>query len=272
MKSKIFAIAATILVTLALNANAQGLVRGTVRDSSGEPLPGASVVIANSQVGVLTDIDGKYTISCSSKDVLEFSFLGFQTKKEQVGSRTVIDVILEDDTSALEEAIVVGYGTQSKQNLTNAVSSVKGAELLKAPAVGVSTMVGTRVAGVVALQQSGQPGADAASLLVRGQSAVYIVDGVKRDMNEIDPNEVESVSVLKDATSAAMYGLDATSVILVTTKRGDAQRTRISYNGEYGISRNTNMLELLNGPDFAWWYNKTLELDAEAAGKEFVPC
>lgn len=271
MKSKIFAIAATILVTLALNANAQGLVRGTVRDSSGEPLPGASVVIANSQVGVLTDIDGKYTISCSSKDVLEFSFLGFQTKKEQVGSRTVIDVILEDDTSALEEAIVVGYGTQSKQNLTNAVSSVKGAELLKAPAVGVSTMVGTRVAGVVALQQSGQPGADAASLLVRGQSAVYIVDGVKRDMNEIDPNEVESVSVLKDATSAAMYGLDATSVILVTTKRGDAQRTRISYNGEYGISRNTNMLELLNGPDFAWWYNKTLELDAEAAGKEFVP-
>lgn len=271
MKQKKFISVVILLVSLCLPALAQQTVRGKVVDSYGEPVPGASVVIAQSLTGVMTDNDGMYVIECKSSDILEFGFMGMKTVRETVGSRTVINVTLVDDATALEDAVVVGYGTQSKMNLTNAVSSVKGAELLKAPAVGVTSMLGTRVAGVVALQQSGQPGNDAASLLVRGQGAVCVVDGVKRDLNEIDPNEIESISVLKDATSASMYGLDATSVILVTTKRGDAQRTRISYNGEYGISRNTDMLRLLNGPEYAYWYNKTTELDCEAIGKEFVP-
>lgn len=271
MKQKKFISVVILLVSLCLPALAQQTVRGKVVDSYGEPVPGASVVIAQSLTGVMTDNDGLYVIECKSSDILEFGFMGMKTVRETVGSRTVINVTLVDDATALEDAVVVGYGTQSKMNLTNAVSSVKGAELLKAPAVGVTSMLGTRVAGVVALQQSGQPGNDAASLLVRGQGAVCVVDGVKRDLNEIDPNEIESISVLKDATSASMYGLDATSVILVTTKRGDAQRTRISYNGEYGISRNTDMLRLLNGPEYAYWYNKTTELDCEAIGKEFVP-
>lgn len=271
MKQKKFISVVVLLVSLCLPALAQQTVRGKVVDSYGEPVPGASVVIAQSLTGVMTDNDGMYVIECKSSDILEFGFMGMKTVRETVGSRTVINVTLVDDATALEDAVVVGYGTQSKMNLTNAVSSVKGAELLKAPAVGVTSMLGTRVAGVVALQQSGQPGNDAASLLVRGQGAVCVVDGVKRDLNEIDPNEIESISVLKDATSASMYGLDATSVILVTTKRGDAQRTRISYNGEYGISRNTDMLRLLNGPEYAYWYNKTTELDCEAIGKEFVP-
>lgn len=271
MKQKKFISVVILLVSLCLPALAQQTVRGKVVDSYGEPVPGASVVIAQSLTGVMTDNDGLYVIECKSSDILEFGFMGMKTVRETVGSRTVINVTLMDDATALEDAVVVGYGTQSKMNLTNAVSSVKGAELLKAPAVGVTSMLGTRVAGVVALQQSGQPGNDAASLLVRGQGAVCVVDGVKRDLNEIDPNEIESISVLKDATSASMYGLDATSVILVTTKRGDAQRTRISYNGEYGISRNTDMLRLLNGPEYAYWYNKTTELDCKAIGKEFVP-
>lgn len=271
MKQKKFISVVILLVSLCLPALAQQTVRGKVVDSYGEPVPGASVVIAKSLTGVMTDNDGLYVIECKSSDILEFGFMGMKTVRETVGSRTVINVTLMDDATALEDAVVVGYGTQSKMNLTNAVSSVKGAELLKAPAVGVTSMLGTRVAGVVALQQSGQPGNDAASLLVRGQGAVCVVDGVKRDLNEIDPNEIESISVLKDATSASMYGLDATSVILVTTKRGDAQRTRISYNGEYGISRNTDMLRLLNGPEYAYWYNKTTELDCKAIGKEFVP-
>ena len=271
MKSKIIAVSALLLLGLGHCAYAQQTVRGKVVDSEGVPLPGASVIIQNTTIGVLTDFDGLYSISCSSADVLEFASMGYKTAYEKVGKRTVINVTLADDSSFLEEAVVVGYGTQAKANLTNAVSSVKGAELLKAPAVGVSSMVGTRVAGVVALQQSGQPGSDAASLLVRGQGAVCIVDGVKRNLNEIDPNDVESISVLKDATSASMYGLDATSVILVTTKRGDAQRTRISYNGEFGISRNTNMLRLLNGPEYAYWYNECTRLDADAKGLDFNP-
>ncbi len=271
MKSKNFLIAALLLLSFAFSAHAQQSVRGKVVDGFGEPIPGASVVISGTSTGVLTDQDGLYVIECKSADVLEFAFLGMKTVKEQVGSRTQINVTLMEDITALDDVVVVGYGTQSKTNLTNAVGTVKGAELLKAPSVGVASMLGTRVAGVVALQQSGQPGSDAASLLVRGQGAVYVVDGIKRDINEIDPNEIESISVLKDATSAAVYGLDATSVVLVTTKRGDSQKTRISYNGEYGVSRNTDMLEMLDGPQYAYWYNKVTELDCEAIGKEFTP-
>ena len=154
MKSKIIAVSALLLLGLGHCAYAQQTVRGKVVDSEGVPLPGASVIIQNTTIGVLTDFDGLYSISCSSADVLEFASMGYKTAYEKVGKRTVINVTLADDSSFLEEAVVVGYGTQAKANLTNAVSSVKGAELLKAPAVGVSSMVGTRVAGVVALQQS----------------------------------------------------------------------------------------------------------------------
>lgn len=271
MKSKFLVATAILLMLTGLSASAQHLVRGRVTDRSGEPIPGASVLILRTQSGVLTDLEGAYVVECKANDELEFAFIGMKTVREQVNGRKTLDVVLSDDVTALQEAVVVGYGTLAKTNISNAISSVKGAELLKAPAVGVTGMVGTRVAGVVALQQSGQPGADASSLLVRGQGAVCIVDGVKRDMNEIDPNEIESISVLKDATSAAMYGLNSTAVILVTTKRGDSQRTRISYNGEYGISRNTNMLRLLSGPEYAYWYNKADELDAQAFGREFTP-
>ena len=169
MKSRFLVVATILLTCFGLSANAQHLVRGKVVDGSGEPIPGASVVISRTQTGVMTDYDGLYSIECQETDVLEFAFLGMKTAKEQVGTRTKINVTLLDDAMALDDAIVVGYGTQSKVNLTNAVSSVKGAELLKSPAVGVSSMVGTRVAGVVALQQSGQPGSDAASILVRGR-------------------------------------------------------------------------------------------------------
>ncbi len=271
MKAKHLFSAVILLIAFGLSAQAQQKVRGRVTDGSGLPVPGASVVVLRTHLGTITDGDGNYVIDCEKTDVLEFASMGSQTVTEKVGGRTVINVTLLDDISSLEEAVVVGYGTQAKANLTNAVSSVKGAELLKAPSVGISSMLGARVAGVVSLQQSGQPGNDAASLLVRGQSAIYVVDGVQRGINEIDPNEIESISVLKDATSASMYGLDATAVVLVTTKRGDSQRTRITYNGEYGVSRNTDMLRLLTGPEYAYWYNRADELDCLATGKEFTP-
>lgn len=259
-----------MMLLASIPAAAQSL-RGKVLDSQGQGIPGASVLVQGTNSGTVTDIDGNYQYPAKAGDVLEFSFIGMKTKTVKYDGRKVINVVLEDDATVLDEVVVVGFGSQHKADLTNAVSSVKGAELLKAPAVGVSSMVGTRVAGVVALQQSGQPGYDAASILVRGQSAVCIVDGVQRDINEIDPNEIESVSVLKDATSASMYGLNSNAVILVTTKKGDSQRTRISYNGEYGISRNTDMLRLLNGPEYAYWYNKADELDCMASGKAFNP-
>lgn len=270
MKLKISLLVAVFSILSSLSAMGQSL-RGRVTDAQGAPLPGASVLIQGTSVGTVTGVDGTYTIDVASDAVLEFAFFGMKTQVIKVNGRKVINVTLEDDATTLNEVVIVGYGSQQKADLTNAVSSVKGAELLKAPAVGVTSMVGTRVAGVVSLQQSGQPGSDAASLLVRGQSAVCVVDGVVRDINEIDTNEIESVSVLKDATSAAMYGLNSNAVILVTTKRGDVQKARISYNGEYGISQNTGMLTLLDGPNYAYWYNKSLELDAQAFGTEYIP-
>lgn len=271
MKPRRLLLIALMLPLSVITAFAQHLVQGKVTDSQGEPIPGASVFVSGTQNGVITDFDGLYRIEAAPNATLEFAFLGMKTQTVAINGRKTINVTLEDDSTVLNEVVVVGYGTQQKASLTNAVSTVKGAELLKAPAVGVATAVGTRVAGVVALQESGQPGADAASLLVRGQGAICIVDGVPRDLNEIEPNEIESISVLKDATSAAMYGLNSSAVILVTTKRGDVQKTRISYNGEFGISQNTNMLRLLNGPEYAYWYNKAYELDCDAFDTEFTP-
>ncbi len=125
-------------------------------------------------------------------------------------------------------------------------------------------MLGARVAGVTMLQQSGQPGQDAASLLVRGgEGATYIVDGVIRSINEIDPNEIESISILKDATSASVYGLNATSVVIVTTKRGKEGKLGIGYNGSYGVSQNANQIKWLDGPGYAYWYNMAREMDGD---------
>lgn len=150
-----------------------------------------------------------------------------------------------------------------RASITGAVSQIDGKELLKAPMGNVTNMLGGRVAGVVALQQSGQPGSDGASILVRGSGAKYIVDGVARDFSQIDPNDIESVSVLKDASSAAIYGMDASAVIIVTTKRGKAAPAKISYTGTFGLSQNAVMLEMLDGPGYAYWYNKAREMDGD---------
>lgn len=271
MKKRIVAI--LLMACLSLSAFAQKTVtlRGRVTDAYGEGVPGAAVMISGTTKGAVADFEGNYVIEVPAGSTLEFSSIGMKTQKVKVDSQSTINIVLEVDAAALQEVVVVGYGTQQRTNLTDAVSTLKGSEFLKAPAGGVNGVIGTRTAGVVALQQSGQPGSDAASLLVRGQSAKLIVDGVERSFNELDPNEIESISILKDATSASVYGLDANTVIIVTTKRGDAQKTRISYSGEYGVSQNTNLIRMLNGPEYAYWYNKTLELDAEAGNSTAQP-
>lgn len=243
----------------------QTTVTGKVTDSNGEALIGVNVMIKNTQQGTITDIDGQFTLSvANTNETLEFSYVGFQTLDYPLNGRTSVDVTMREDTEMLDEVVVVGYGTQKKISVTGAISSVSEREIEKAPTVGITNVIGARVAGVSMLQSSGQPGGDAASLLVRGQEAVYIVDGVQRSFNEIDPNSIASVSVLKDATSAAVYGLDASAVVIVTTKRGKSDKLKISYNGKYGISENANQLEWLDGPGYAYWYNKSREMDGDA--------
>jgi len=243
---------------------AQVNVRGKVVDTSGETLIGVNVILKDTRQGTVTDIDGEFTMSVpSTTSTLVFSYVGFREQEVPLNGRNFVSVTMEQDTELLDEVIVVGYGTQRRTSVTGAVSTLSDTELIKAPIVGVTNVLGARVAGVTSLQQSGQPGQDGASLLVRGEGATYIVDGVIRSINEIDPNEIESISILKDATSASVYGLNATSVVIVTTKRGKDGKLGISYNGNYGVSQNTNQIKWLDGPGYAYWYNMAREMDGD---------
>lgn len=247
---------------------------GKISDKSGNPLTGVSVFVAGSTRGVISNYDGEYIIQVKSGEKIQYSMIGMKDQSFTYDGRARFDVTMEDDYSKLDEAVVVGYGVQKRASVTGAVSTMNDKEMLKAPSVGVSTAVATRVSGISSVQTSGQPGQDASSMLIRGQSAVYVIDGIRRnfsDFNQIDPNEIESVSILKDATSASVYGLDASAVVIVTTKHGELDKFSISYTGKAGISKNTNMLDMLDGPEYAYWYNKTLELDAEASGTTYQP-
>ncbi|MDE5554244.1 MAG: SusC/RagA family TonB-linked outer membrane protein, partial [Muribaculaceae bacterium] len=240
-------------------------VRGTVVDDTDEPLPGVSVVIKGHKTGVMTDIDGNYVINAKPNDVIDFTYIGMKPESVKVNGRTKIDVKMTSDSNMLDEFVAVGYGQQKRGTITGAVSTVKGAELLNVPVMSVSNIVGSRVAGIASKQTSGEPGADSATLTLRGMSGIiYVIDGVKRtsqDFNQLDPNEIEQVSILKDAASVAIYGLDANGVIIVTTKRGVNEKTKISYSGSVGISQNAEYQEWLDGPGYAYWYNKGLEMD-----------
>lgn len=250
---------ATLLV--ALSAFAQQQLTGNVKDEFGEPMMAVSVFVQGSDNLVTTDLDGNYSITVKNGDVIEYSFLGKKSHVVTYKGGARLNVVLYDDHTVLEDVVVVGYGTQKRQSITGAVSKVDGDDIIKAPTQNVSNMLGGVVPGVISYQTSGAPGADGASLSVRGVTPKYIVDGVERDFTELDPNEIESISILKDASSAAIYGLDAEAVVIVTTKRGDNQASRITYKGAVQFSQNATSLELLDAPGYAYWYNLGREMD-----------
>jgi TonB-linked SusC/RagA family outer membrane protein len=228
----------------------------------GKPVAGASIVLKGASTGTMSDEQGIFSIRAAIGDVLQITSINYAPSEVTVTSGNVT-VTLSESGQSMSEVVVVGYGTQRRGSITGAVSSITDKEILKVPPVGITNVLGSRVAGVTMLQQSGQPGADAASLLVRGEGATYIVDGVVRSINEIDPNEIESISVLKDATSASIYGLNATSVVIVTTKKGAGGKLNISYSGSYGTSQNARQIEWLDAPGYAYYYNQARVLDGD---------
>ncbi|MDE6085447.1 MAG: TonB-dependent receptor [Muribaculaceae bacterium] len=240
-------------------------VTGTVTDENDDPLPGVTVLIKGSQQGVSTDIDGNFTIDAKGNSTLIFRYVGMITQEVKVDNRKHIDVVLKEDDKTLDEVVVIGYGSMKRGAVTSAVSTVSGKEILKAPTMSMSNVIGGRVSGIATVQTSGQPGVDAASITLRGQgNVVYIVDGVRRtsdDFNQIDPNEIESISVLKDASAVAVYGLDANGAIIVTTKQGNNEKTSINYTGTFGWSHNALQQTWLDGPGYAYWYNRAYALD-----------
>ena len=252
---------------------------GTVTDEQGEPLIGATVMVEGTTTGSTTDIDGKYSVNAKKGQILTFSYVGMDTQKMKVGNAKVIDVVLKQNAANLDEVIVVGYGKQKKSSLTGAVSAIKGEELTVAPTTQLTQMLAGKVAGLSSIQTSGEPGVDQASIRIRGsvKAVTYIVDGVPRSIDEIDPNDIESLSVLKDAAATAVYGLNAAGgVIIVTTKRGGKGAPKVTYDGSVGASVNANFPKFMNGLEFMNYYNMADMMDQMANGtitdrSQYVP-
>jgi TonB-linked SusC/RagA family outer membrane protein len=237
----------------------QKTVSGKVTDSSGGSLPGVSVVVKGTTTGVITDIDGKYTLAKVPENAtLQFSFVGMKTQEVAVGGKISINITLVEETVGIDEVVAVGYGTQKRGNLTGAIVSISTDKIVKAPVGTTSNALAGRLPGLITKQSGGQPGQDAASLSIRGfGTPLIIVDGVEAELNNVDPNEIESISVLKDA-SAAIYGARAgNGVILVTTKRGKDGKPIITLNSTYSLQGVTSFGKPVNAGQYA-------ELDREA--------
>lgn len=269
MKTCMFLLMAFLMCSF--NGYAQeSTVSGVVSDTNGDALPGVSILVKGTNSGIITNVDGRYSLSVRSNAILVFSYVGMKTIEENVNNRRTINVTLSDDNELLDEVVVVGYGTQKKSSLTSAVSVLKGDELLKAPSTNVSQLLGGRLPGISSVQESGEPGLDQAALKIRGSvyNIAYIVDGFPVDnINDLDPNDVESISVLKDGASAAVYGLKgAGGVVIVTTKKGKTGKTSVTYDASFGASMNANFPKFMNGPQFAYYYNMGQMMDQLANG------
>jgi len=251
------------------NAYSQKTITGKVTDPHQETLAGVSVVLKGATVGTFTDIDGVYKITVPSDNAsLEFSFLGFKTQTVVVGNRSEINITLVENLKELDEVVVVGYGVQKRAHLTGSVSQITSEDIVKAPMQNVSNMLTGKLPGLTSLQRSGKPGEDGATFYVRGLNSfnsgngpMIVVDGVPRTIDNLNPNDIESVSVLKDA-AASVYGIQgANGVILITTKSGSEGPAKIFYDGSMTWATNTAMPEYLNARDYMYWHNKARQMD-----------
>jgi len=248
---------------------AQGLqVKGVVTSSDdGQPIPGVSVVVKGTTNGSITDMNGNYILTVPANSTLVFSFVGMKTQEVPVNMRAVINIVLAPEQTDIDEVVVVGYGTQKKSVVTGAISSVKAKDFEKIPSGRIEQALQGRVSGVTIAQNSGQPGSSS-TIRIRGittfgdggNNPLWVVDGVVVDAGGIgylNQSDIESIEVLKDAASAAIYGTRAaTGVIMVTTKKGSAGKLTVNYNGFYGTSQPAKMLNLLNATQYGALLNE----------------
>lgn len=244
----------------------QKSVKGTVTDATG-PVIGASIIVKGTTNGTVTDFDGNFELPEVNKgDVIQISYIGYQTHEIKYTGQPSLQVKLVEDSQNLEEVVVVGYGVQKKVNMTGSVSQVDSKALESRPIQNVSSGLQGMMPGVQVTSGQGRPGQDGATIRVRGVGTLntadpyILVDGIETGtMNSVDPNDIESISVLKDAASAAIYGSKASNgVILITTKRGKTGKARISYNGYVGIQRPTETIDRLSSYDYARLFNQSL--------------
>lgn len=237
-------------------------VVGTVKDVKGDPVIGANVTVVGTKQGTITDFDGNFSLNAPLGAKVKISFIGYKDQVVTTKKGISLNIVLEEDAQTLGEVQVVAYGVQKKVSITGAISSMKGDDLLKTPVGSVSNILSGQITGISSVQYSGEPGADAADIYVRGiatwQDAKPLiqVDGVERDFSQIDPNEIESVTVLKDASATAVFGVrGANGVILITTKRGIEGKAKVSFSTSAGVNVRTKELDFANSYQYASYYN-----------------
>lgn len=236
-------------------------VTGNVSDEKGEPLIGVTIILKNdSTVHALTDMNGNYSIIVPErKSVLSFRYIGFIPKEEVVNNRKVVNVQMVEDVGQLDEVVVVAYGAQKKESVVGSITTIEPAKLKVSTTRSISNNLAGTVAGVLAVQRSGEPGYDNSSFWIRGistfqdagQNPLVLIDGIERDLNNIDPEEIESFSVLKDAAASAVYGVrGANGVILINTKRGQVGKPRVTVKAEFAATQPVKLPEYLGAADY----------------------
>ena len=249
-------------------AQQTGIVKGTVVDANGEAVIGASVIIEGQKVtqGTVTDFDGNFSLNVKPGAKLKISYIGFVS--QTVVAQNGMKVVLKEEATSLKAVEVVAYGVQKKVTVTGALSSVKSEDLVRTPVGNVNNVLGGQLSGVTTVQYSGEPGSDAASVFVRGKASfngadpLVQVDGVERSMSDVDPEEIESITVLKDASATAVFGVrGANGVVLITTKRGSQGKAKISVSTSWTALSPTKMVEQASSLEYANFYNQMSEND-----------
>jgi TonB-linked SusC/RagA family outer membrane protein len=250
MQKRVFLLVMVMLLFYSAAWSQTKTVSGTVYDEGGDPLLGVSIIVKGSQqtklIGTVTNFDGNYNLIVNDSDVLVFSFLGFETKEVEVQGLDNFDVNLKSSMALLDDVVVVGYGVQKKASAVGAISQAKGEDLLKVGSVtAITDALQGMMPGVTSISSgTGQPGADAGTIFIRGKASwqdndpLVLVDGVERDMDDVDPNEIQTVSVLKDASATAVFGVKGgNGVILITTKRGTISKPKVSFSANFGVKQ-----------------------------------
>lgn len=251
-------------------ATQQKTIKGTVKDASGEPIIGANVLVKGTTNGMITDIDGNFTLkNVPANSTLQVTYIGYVSKEIKVTSSTTnLSITLDEDNRTLDEVVVVGYGTQKKVNLTGSVSSVDfEKQALSRPITNVSNALAGVSAGVQVMQNSGNPGSDGSTIRIRGvgtlnnQSPLVLIDGVEGSMDLVNAQDIETISILKDAASSSIYGSRAANgVILITTKKGSEGKLNVTYSGRFSYAQPTNLIDqITNYADYMEWINESCE-------------
>jgi TonB-linked SusC/RagA family outer membrane protein len=284
-KLEIFSIWKTMLylffICISMTALGQNKVTGTVSDVSGLPLAGVNILEVGTRNGVVSDFDGNFSLILTKiPSELTISYLGYKDQKQSVSRSVNLSIVLEEDLAMLDEVVVVGYGTQRKSDLTGSVSTIKGSAFVKAATPNLSSSLAGKVTGVTSMSRTGKPGAEDVDFFIRGKSTfndnnnspLVLVDGIERGMSRLNPNDIESVTILKDAASAAIYGVKgANGVILITTKRAKEGVAEISYSGNFGVQTPLYLPDRMNSYDYATNLNEAIKNLAEQSGGAYVP-